>query len=497
MTSSFGGDSSISPQLLPTSGSGSFTVTPAPTTLTYTGTTSVVNGQPATLSGVLTSNAPTPGGGLGGQTVTFTLGTGSSLQACTATTNPSGAASCTIASVNQTTGSTGISVSYSGNGDYQSSTAASTATVHTPTTLSVTAATGIYSGPTTISGTLTNSVTGQPIGNEPVTLTLNGSQSCTAHTNSSGVASCSVTPTEPAGSYPLGGSFAGDTSTAPGLLPSAGTNTFMVTTDADHRGLHRNDHRGERLVGHPVRHPDDGRRQPALGQPVVITLGSGSSAQSCTATTNSSGAASCTIANVNQTSGTTPISVSYGGDSYYHSSGTSTTGIVAAPPSGGGGFVIGDVSAGKPTTGTRVNFWGSQLWKTNQFSGVNNAPASMKGYIDNAPSYTCGAAWTSNPGNSSNPPATIPDYMLVVVASSIKSRARPNTGTSSTSSWSRSHPATALRRATTATGASSPPSAEDDTPPEDGQRVPAASCAARIWPSSDSRAPGPEPLTIR
>ena len=66
-----------------------------------------------------------------------------------------------------------------------------------------------------------------------------------------------------------------------------------------------------------------------------------------------------------------------------------------------------------------MNFWGSQTWKTNQFSGVNNAPASMKGYIDNAPSYTCGATWTSDPGNSSDPPSTIPVNMVVVVASSI------------------------------------------------------------------------------
>jgi hypothetical protein len=88
-------------------------------------------------------------------------------------------------------------------------------------------------------------------------------------------------------------------------------------------------------------------------------------------------------------------------------------------PSGGGGFVVGDVSAGAPTNGTTVNFWGSQLWKKNVFSGVNNSPASMKGYIDNAPNYACAAQWTSDPGNSSGPPATIPVNMVVVVASAI------------------------------------------------------------------------------
>ena len=66
-----------------------------------------------------------------------------------------------------------------------------------------------------------------------------------------------------------------------------------------------------------------------------------------------------------------------------------------------------------------MNFWGSQFWKNNQFSGVVNAPASMKGYIDNAPGFACGVNWTSDPGNSSHPPSTIPVNMLVVVSSTI------------------------------------------------------------------------------
>ena len=64
-----------------------------------------------------------------------------------------------------------------------------------------------------------------------------------------------------------------------------------------------------------------------------------------------------------------------------------------------------------------MNFWGSQFWKNNSFSGVVNAPASMKGYIDNAPGFVCGVNWNSDPGNSSHPPATIPVNMLVVVSS--------------------------------------------------------------------------------
>ncbi len=51
-------------------------MTQAPTTFTYTGTTSVTNGQNATLSGVLTTNEPSPGTDVSGRTVTFTLGSG-------------------------------------------------------------------------------------------------------------------------------------------------------------------------------------------------------------------------------------------------------------------------------------------------------------------------------------------------------------------------------------------------------------------------------------
>ncbi len=83
------------------------------------------------------------------------------------------------------------------------------------------------------------------------------------------------------------------------------------------------------------------------------------------------------------------------------------------------------------TNGATVNFWGSQLWKTNQFSGVNNAPASMKGYIHNAPTLNplgCGSTWTSDPGDSSHPPSTIPEYMVVVVSSWINQSGSTESG---------------------------------------------------------------------
>ncbi len=427
LTGSFPGDSGSMPQLLPTSGSGTFTVSQAPTSFTYTGTTSVTNGQNATLSGVLTTDEPTPGTDVGGRTVTFTLGSGSSLQSCTAVTNTAGAASCTISDVNQGGGTSGISAGFSGDNDYQSSTAASTATVHTPTTLTVNAGTSDYADAGTVSATLTNSVTGAPIGGEQITLTLHGTQSCTATTNMSGLASCSITPNEPAATYTVTASFGGDASKAPQLLSSAGSNNYIVTLEETAIA-----YTGPSIAVSGMSFTmsanltTDGG--PLGGRSVLMVLGTGASAQSCTGTTNASGNATCIVADVNQIAGSVPITVSFAGDAYYRPASAAGNETTAAPPSGGGGFVIGDVSAGTPTIGTQVNFWGSQLWKTNQFSGVNNAPASMKGYIDNAPSYTCGAAWTSDPGNSSKPPSTIPVNMVVVVASAINQSGSTESG---------------------------------------------------------------------
>ena len=47
-----------------------------------------------------------------------------------------------------------------------------------------------------------------------------------------------------------------------------------------------------------------------------MTLGSGTSAQSCTGTASSSGAASCTIATVSQTAGSVPTTASFAGNGY-------------------------------------------------------------------------------------------------------------------------------------------------------------------------------------
>ena len=78
-----------------------------------------------------------------------------------------------------------------------------------------------------------------------------------------------------------------------------------------------------------------------------------------------------------------------------------------------GSFVIGDQNV---TVGAQVDFWGAQWWKDNPLS-TGSAPASFKGYADNA--ATCEQTWTTRPGNSSDPPASLSGTINVIVSSQI------------------------------------------------------------------------------
>ena len=341
LTGSFGGDTATVPTLLPSTGLSTFTENKAPTTVTYTGSTSITSGNTPVLSATLMSNG-TP---LSGQTVTFTVGSGSSAQHCSGTTNSSGKVSCSICMFNQSASPLPVTVTYGGNTYDAGSTTTQAITVTTPTSLSVSAVTGATGSPTTLSGTLTNGVTGQGIGGQTVTLTLNGAQSCTATTNTSGKASCSVTPTESAGTYPVTGTFAGNTSTSPQLLPSSGHNNFVVTpasTTVTYTGATTATNGSSVTLSSTL----TSSGTPLSGQTLTLTLGSGKTAQSCTATTSSSGAASCSIPSVNQVSGTVTVTVSYAGNGSYQSSSTSSTVKVSNCGGSGGGSGGGGSSGG-------------------------------------------------------------------------------------------------------------------------------------------------------
>jgi hypothetical protein len=329
LSGSFGGDTQTVPTLLPSTGSGPFVVTKAPTTVNYTGSTSITSGNSPVLSATLTSN----GAPVAGQTVTFTVGTGNSTQRCSGTTNSAGKVSCGICMFNQSASPLPVTVSYGGNSYYSTSSTPVSVTVNTPTSLSVSAVTATTGQPTTVTGTLTNQVTGQGISGQTVTLTLDAAQSCTATTGSTGKASCSVTPNEPSGTYPVTGSFAGNT-TSTQLLPSTGHNNFVVTpaaTSVTYTGATTATNASSITLSSTL----TSNGTPLSGQTVVMNLGTGKTAQSCTATTTSSGAASCSISSVNQVTGSVSVTVSYVGNGYYQSASTSST--VKIANSGGGG----------------------------------------------------------------------------------------------------------------------------------------------------------------
>jgi hypothetical protein len=91
--------------------------------------------------------------------------------------------------------------------------------------------------------------------------------------------------------------------------------------------------------------------------------------------------------------------------------------ILVFATTAGGSFVIGD---GDAAIETPVTFWGAQWWKLNTVSG-GGASASFKGFA-NTPSTppACGTGWSTGPGNSSGPPpAPLPQYIAVIVASQV------------------------------------------------------------------------------
>ncbi len=352
LTATFAGDTTPWPHLDASTGSNNFVVTHEETALSYTGATSATNGSPATLSGVLTTDSGTVP--IVGRTVAFTLGSGTSAQKCSATTNSSGAASCVITKVYQTMSPAPVTATFAGDAYYAPANASGNVAISTPTSLSVSATTGTYGQPTTLTGTLTNSVTGTPISGQTVVLTLNGTQSCTATTNLSGTASCSVTPNEPSGTYTVSGTYADAPISTPllttNLLPSIGSNNVVVN-----KAPTTVTYTGPTSVGYwqtlTLTSTLTTQGTPVVGQPLVMTLGSGRSAQSCTGITNSSGVASCTVT-VSQVYGSVTVTVSYAGNSYYQTSSTSSSERVGCGQGGYGGGGNGGGTGGSGGSGS-------------------------------------------------------------------------------------------------------------------------------------------------
>ena len=357
LTASFPGDTTTSTPIGSDSSTASFTVNPDTSGLTYTGSTSAVNGQPVTLSGTLTSDNPNSGTPLPTKVVTLTIGSGSTAESCSGTTDANGDVSCAVPTVDQPSATEPINATFAGDSYDTPATATSSLSVTEPTVLTVNPATVTYGGSITVSGTLTDSNLNQPVANEPVDFTVNNTETCTGTTDSSGLASCTITPGESTGTYTVSGTFTGDTAQPVPLTTSTGSAAFVVTpavTTLTYTGSNSTTN-GQPVVVSGVLTTGS---TPLANQPVTLTLGSGSTAQTCPATTTATGAASCTIASVNQPVGPNPVSASYPGtDNYQPASATST--VQVGPPAVSTTLTVTSTTGtyGGPTTvtGTLVN----------------------------------------------------------------------------------------------------------------------------------------------
>jgi hypothetical protein len=375
----------------------SITVEPA-TSLAITGATSGEFDDPATVQAQLTSGGnPVPG-----KTVVFAVGSAG----CSGVTNGSGFASCPLVP-NQPAGSFTLTATFVADSSFAGSAASASFTViKEETGLAFTAAsatTADFDDPATFQVALTSDSGADPVVGRTVTINLGG-LTCTATTNAIGIATCTITPNQPAGTVPLTASFSGD-----GFYqPTAAATTFVVTHEETTLKFTAS---SPTVIanGHPATFSavlkEDGIT-PISGRSVTITLG----AQTCTGTTDATGTASCTIL-VSQPLGPETVAANFSGDAFYLPSSDSEPVIVFAFLDHGS-MIVGNLNSG---TGNTVEFWGAQWAKDNSLSG-GSAPNAFKGFADTAPE-SCGGGWTATPGNSSGPPATLPSYMGVIASS--------------------------------------------------------------------------------
>jgi hypothetical protein len=249
-----------------------------------------------------------------------------------------------------------------------------------------------------------------PVSNEAVTLAL-GPQSCVGTTDSTGVAACTLKPNSAAGNYSASATFAGDAK----FQASSVSAPFVITLEEDsvtYSGASNLANGNSTTMSGSL--PEDGTT-PVAGRSIVFTLGSGATGQSCTGTTNSAGTAACAIG-VAQPLGPGNITVTFTSDGFYRSASAGANALVYENLASGA-FAIGDQSA---SVGTSVNFWGAQWADSNSLSG-GPAPSSFKGFGEtpNVTPASCASTWSTDTGNSSGPPATVPSYMTVVVTGSV------------------------------------------------------------------------------
>ena len=265
-----------------------------------------------------------------------------------------------------------------------------------------------YHDPARLAATLvdTSGSSATPIAGASVMLGL-GSQSCTATTDVTGNAGCTVTVNQAAGSYPLTAAFAGDDLY---LAASAPTSSFTVTPEETTLTITSAAAQATGDVTVQAMLQEDGE-SPIAGRTIRFTAGGATA----TGTTDASGVATVTLS---LSPDQYQVTATFIGDDYYRPASAVTQTLYVYQPTS---FVIWGGNPPMPTdqpanitVGTDYLFWGAQ-WSKQVTGGTFPNSRDFKGYADSVGDGT----WTSRPGNSSKPPSSVGRYIGVIVTTTV------------------------------------------------------------------------------
>ena len=291
---------------LPAHDSDSFTVEKEDTVLTYNGDLSGQYSDSIILKSTL-AEMDTEVGNLSGKTIVFTIGS----QTATATTNAAGVAQTTMA-LNQSAGSYTVETAFAGDAYYLPSNDSDTFEIlKEDTILTYTGPTsGQYSDEVTLSATLAE--TDGEVGNlsgKTITFTI-GTQSVTATTDASGVATKTLILNQAAGNYQVKAEFAGDSY----YKKSEDSKPFDILhedTILTYTGSASGQYSDEVTLSAKLEEQDT-QVGDLSGKKITFTIGT----QSATATTDASGVAITTLI-LNQAAGNYQVKAEFAGDGYY------------------------------------------------------------------------------------------------------------------------------------------------------------------------------------
>jgi RHS repeat-associated protein len=266
---------------------------------------------------------------------------------------------------------------------------------------------GDYHDPVRLSATLldTASAPGVPVAGALLSF-ASPAGSCSARTDSSGTATCFITPQTAPGSYAVAVGFAG----AGRHLSAQAGGTVVITPEQTTLAITSPAalESGGAVARAVLR--EDGSL-PVGGRAITFRAGG----QTFSATTDAAGVATVTLG---LAEGEYTLEASFAGDAFYEPATDQVDRLLVYQR---GQFVVWggnapDLTAALPL-GATYTFWGA-LWADQVRAGDFSANSSFKGYA--ADVSAANGTWESRPGNSSHPPSSVPAYMGVILSTQIQ-----------------------------------------------------------------------------